>query len=721
MAEKGVLLENRYRLVDVLGRGGMSTVYLAEDMKLPGSLWAVKELVCFESRHLGQIKESFEREAAMLSSLRHPNLPVIVDYFTSEDRAYLVMEYVRGKTLLQIFEEAGGELPAETVEAWALQGATVLDYLHTLDPPVIFRDVKPANIMQCDDGSLKLIDFGLARCFDPRKPGDTFPAASWGFASPEQLSDVAQTDPRSDIYSWGATFYFLLTGKIPPSADVRRPVAELNPRVSGHLARAIDRALKGARDERFSNFGQIIAQLKAPSAHHGRRFPWIPAALALLLAALLLVLLRASPPIRREPHAPPSRSLPGWEDFKARGDDFASKGRYAEAVEEYAKSLTRRPRNGEVHILRENAMISLMGSKAVRVGLVLPLTGFGARAGVLACRGAALAQEEINARGGIGGRKVFLALSDDRSTVKESIASLRSLAVDASICSVIGPLSLRQVNAVAPIANEAGLPLVSPTSSSPDIFALGGAIFSTAFTYFREIGEIARAAASEGPRSRPGVLLNVTDEFSQETAAAFKTHARRRGAQDILTVEYRNKTEDFAPQAADFVKMTVCSVFFSGYNDDQLVKFCRALKNAGLSIPVYCLPMALDEERSPEDKKALEGVVFAQYFSPFAPESASFVSRYRRLFRMESPSQFTAETYEAARLVFSAIEGSGGGRREIRAHLAALGTTLPPFPGLMGSVVPSRGRSGGKVHLLQIRDGSPAAMNQPAGAGRGGQ
>ncbi len=211
------LLEGRYLIVETIGRGGMGAVYKALDMRLENTPVAVKEMStnALGPGKLAEAVEAFKKEASMLIKLRHPALPRITDYFSNgDDRWYIVMDYIEGETLEAIAQKRGPIPEAELID-WAKQICGVLDYLHNQAPPVIFRDLKPANIMLTSNNEIKLIDFGIARHFKPGTTSDTSHYASLGFSPPEQYGE-GQTDSRSDIYSLGATMHYLLTG-IDPS------------------------------------------------------------------------------------------------------------------------------------------------------------------------------------------------------------------------------------------------------------------------------------------------------------------------------------------------------------------------------------------------------------------------------------------------------------------------------------------------------------------------
>ena len=252
------LLHNRYVIVRILGQGGMGAVYLATDTLDENRVVALKEMsnAALTDRHdLALAAEQFRREAQLLRRLRHANLPMVSDEFTIGDRNYLVMEYVPGSTLQQMLDRGDGPFPESRILAWANQLCDVLDYLHRQEPPIIFRDLKPANIMIMADDRLKLIDFGIARLFKPGQRQDTMLLGTQGYAAPEQYGG-GQSDARSDIYALGATLFSLLTGQDPaqmPALKPLPPVRSYRPDVSPHLETAVMRATRISADERWQS------------------------------------------------------------------------------------------------------------------------------------------------------------------------------------------------------------------------------------------------------------------------------------------------------------------------------------------------------------------------------------------------------------------------------------------------------------------------------------
>ncbi len=214
---QGVLLQNRYRVISQVGTGGFGVVYKAVDTQHTERLVAIKAINLSGLRPQAVIEatDAFKREVLLLSHLSHPNLPRIYDHHTTPENCYLAMEFIEGETIEQCMSKAPeGRLPLSEVLEIGIQLCTVLDYLHSQQPPVIFRDLKPSNIMRTPRGHIYLIDFGIARHFKPGQAKDTAALGSPGYAAPEQYGR-AQTTPRSDIYSLGALLHHLLTTHDP--------------------------------------------------------------------------------------------------------------------------------------------------------------------------------------------------------------------------------------------------------------------------------------------------------------------------------------------------------------------------------------------------------------------------------------------------------------------------------------------------------------------------
>jgi len=242
--EPGILLAGRYRVERLLGEGASSRVWLARDTRERGRVWAVKELdfraICPADRP--EALELFEREAGILLRLRHPSLPRVLHRFTQDGREFLVMERVEGPTLADVLRSRAEPLEEALVASWGVQICEVLGYLHGLRPPVVYRDLKPSNVMVSVRGPLKLVDFGIARPMRPGRPGDTTAYGTPGYAPPEQYQGRAET--RSDLYALGATLFELLTARDPqPFGFAFPPAREFNPALSLEMEDLLSRCL----------------------------------------------------------------------------------------------------------------------------------------------------------------------------------------------------------------------------------------------------------------------------------------------------------------------------------------------------------------------------------------------------------------------------------------------------------------------------------------------
>jgi eukaryotic-like serine/threonine-protein kinase len=324
LLESGTILRDRYEIVQLVGQGGMGAVYRANDKRLEGRICAIKEILPellsgsnAEGSDLEQTVEQFYQEASTLARLDHPNLPKVSDYFSERGREYLVMDFVAGRDLQEVLAEAKRQdtrLSESQVLTWADQLLDALVYLHTQEPPVLHRDIKPGNIKVTPQGRIKLVDFGLVKVMQPDETRTVTVVQGRGTAAYTPLEqyggDSGHTDVRSDIYSTGATLYHLLAGVPPQDAKERflrpgslAPLRQLNPSVSSRTERAIFQALAMHPDERPKSIAMLRAQLFGEShTTDNMTKEMIPPAdwgeilvqNRLLIGALLIVLLIAT-------------------------------------------------------------------------------------------------------------------------------------------------------------------------------------------------------------------------------------------------------------------------------------------------------------------------------------------------------------------------------------------------------------------------------------------
>jgi serine/threonine protein kinase len=267
------LLAGRYQLLSRIGQGGMGAVYKAADTRFNNRPVAIKEMssIGLTPTRLLEAEAAFEHEAHLLADLLHPNLPRIYEHFAENDRSYLVMDFIEGQTLEEYLDQkGGGPLPVDQVITWAEQLCDVLNYLHSHQPPIIFRDLKPANVMISESGHVYLIDFGIARIFKPGKQHDTVALGSPGYAAPEQYGK-AQSTPRSDIYSLGALLHHLLTGVDPSEQPFFfRDASQVNPAIDPALDALLKQMLAMDSDRRPASALDVLNALKGAVTNQTR-------------------------------------------------------------------------------------------------------------------------------------------------------------------------------------------------------------------------------------------------------------------------------------------------------------------------------------------------------------------------------------------------------------------------------------------------------------------
>jgi len=261
MLEIGSLVDGKYKILTKVGQGGMSVVYLAINEKA-NKQWAIKEVRKDGIKDFEVVKQGLVAETEILKKLNHPNLPSIIDVIDQDDSFIIIMDYIEGNSLNKALEEFGAQ-PQENVINWAKQLCDVLGYLHTRKSPIIYRDMKPANVMLKPDGNVTLIDFGTAREFKEKNLADTTCLGTVGYAAPEQFGGMGQTDARTDIYCLGATLYHLVTGMNPcePPYEIK-PIREINPALSGGLERIILKCTQRDPNDRYQSAAELMYALE---------------------------------------------------------------------------------------------------------------------------------------------------------------------------------------------------------------------------------------------------------------------------------------------------------------------------------------------------------------------------------------------------------------------------------------------------------------------------
>ncbi|WP_026517606.1 serine/threonine protein kinase [Butyrivibrio sp. MC2021] len=290
MLQIGSLVDGKYKVLSVIGQGGMSTVYLVMNEKA-NKPWAIKEVRKDAVANYQVVRQSLITETNLLKNLSHPYLPSIVDVIDDEGRFLIVMDYIEGNTLDKALATMGPQ-PQEYVIEWGIQLCDVFEYLHSRTPAIIYRDLKPGNIMLRPNGRICLVDFGTAREYKANHAGDTSYLGTRGFAAPEQFGGMGQTDARTDVYCLGATMYNLLTGHTsnePPYEFY--PIRYWNPNLSSGLEKIIAKCVQNNPADRYQSCAEVMYDLqhyKQLDRDYKKTAKMSVAAVALLTAGAVL-------------------------------------------------------------------------------------------------------------------------------------------------------------------------------------------------------------------------------------------------------------------------------------------------------------------------------------------------------------------------------------------------------------------------------------------------
>ena len=261
MLQIGSIVDGKYKILNKIGQGGMSVVYLAMNERA-NKQWAIKEVRKDGVQNFEVVKQGLIAETDLLKKLNHPNLPSIIDVIDGDGTFLIVMDYIEGKSLSSILKEYGAQSQEDVID-WSKQMCDVLGYLHSRQPPIIYRDMKPANIMLKPDGKVMLIDFGTAREFKEKSVADTTCLGTQGYAAPEQYGGHGQTDARTDIYCLGATMYHLLTGHNPSEPPYEMyPIRYWNPELSSGLEEIVLKCTQRNPKDRYQSCAELMYALE---------------------------------------------------------------------------------------------------------------------------------------------------------------------------------------------------------------------------------------------------------------------------------------------------------------------------------------------------------------------------------------------------------------------------------------------------------------------------
>ncbi|MGM9992189.1 MAG: ABC transporter substrate-binding protein [Candidatus Bruticola sp.] len=754
----GTVLQKRYKVVGLLGRGGFGAVYRVTDLRLPGKFWALKELRYPDKSQLAEAKRSFEREARLLSSLIHRSLPVIVDFFSEGESTFLLMEEIQGCNLAQLVEENG---PPSEVEAlrWGLEIAKVLEYLHSQQPPIIFRDLKPENVMISSDGHIKLIDFGLARFFDPTKKRDTSAVGSVGYAPPEVWEDSSQTDVRSDIYSFGATLYFVLTGKPPSPIYGRHQLSPYCPNINPNFSKLVLWCMQVNPSERCQNMGQVIKELIAILSVVASDDPILKDELRAesfcRVAAQSInrphhvVVANANPSSSLVVHSPRAASTSklatiliivcsllfiwgawggllsvlnghSWEfdiPYELVNSDketarlYINQQNWPKAMVCLVQAVTRHPSDAEAHIMKENVNVYLSGKKYFRLPAFMTLSGANAPEAYRLLYGIAMAQNDFNRSGGAkDGRLAVIDIYDDRSSMETAAGICSSISGDQEYLGVIGPFSSQFSLALSPLFNAAQLPILTPVVSAPGIWEQGPCIFTASDTNAARCRVIADYLVKKGYR-RVGIVIDRDSVLSANVADYFRSSFKKAGG--FIGSEVYFSNVKFDRVIDKFVQDKVDCIFFSDHRGTPLALFAEELRSRGIDVPIASQVAPFTKDLISVGGSSADGLILSGYFHCDSPDPVTkrYTERFRRLFGGISPSHLDASAFDAANIMLSAYKNGVKTRQEMRSYLHSIGAD-PKEPqarlcwkGATGTFSLARQLDIRDIYLIEIRKG----------------
>ncbi len=703
----GQILNNRYRVVRLLGEGGFGAVYRAWDVNLSIPC-AVKE--SFGSASTDSTRQ-FAREANILASLRHPNLPKVTDYFSIPGQGqYLVMEYIDGENLEEkLANHGGGPLNEAQVVDWSTQILKALIYLHAQTPPIIHRDIKPANIRVTPQGQAILVDFGIAKFLDPSARTTVGARAITPGYSPFEQYGQASTDARSDIYALGATMYHLLTCQQPPESiqrminDTLPPLQQLVPHLSPRVCWAIDRAMQsdpGMRwqtaadfltalvdqpasepvfvvpktsvaglsahavplDARASVPGTLvvpelqpgIAPIGTPAAKKKSRVGCVVASvvgLFVLFACGFVILLGALSDNTSSGNQPTQFLAQATEpQLAAAAPVQATTAGGPSVIGPYATQVAPPVSDGET----------------VKVGLLAPLSGQVPTFGVSVQEGAQLAVKEWNARGGVLGKPIELVIADSQCSADPAVNAATKLIDQDKVKYLVGEVCSSASIPVSEIANQKRVVQISPTSTNS--FVTVGQDGKTKPFSFRACfidsfqGKMmAKFAMSRGYKTA-FIMYDPDNSYVSSLAAAFDQTFTEIGGQVVGKETYNASDTDFSASLNKVANSKAEVLFLPDYYPIANLVGAQA-KDRGIT----AVMMGGDGwDSSDLDVKAVDGSFYANHYDPSdtRPILVDWLKVYGAEYKDASgqdkvPDTLAALSYDATNLLIAAIEKSG--------------------------------------------------------------
>ncbi len=744
MLAPNTILQSRYRVIRQLGQGGMGTVYEAVDQRLDTTI-ALKESHFTDER----LRKQFEREARLLARLRHPAMTRVIDHFEESDGQFLVMDFISGEDLWEMIKRRGAPFPPEEVFRWGDQLLDALDYLHTQESPIIHRDIKPQNLKLTGRGQIILLDFGLAKGFAGQISHVMASSSIFGYtpnyAPLEQIQGTG-TNPRSDLYSLAATLYHLTSGAPPPDAltrataslsdlpDPLRPADELNPQVTPALATVLKRAMSLNPNHRPSSASEMRQTLREASDHI--MAPREDGAETIVLPPTIVSSPQTQPTqIRETANVPPTEANAETQKTPEILPTLASPDPSIETIRASAPlhlpktfvqttpKLNRLPWLSislvglllvgiaiAIFAFRGSSEGNLTGGNSgstgnpVKVGVFADLTGQLSSFGQSTKNGIQMATDEINAAGGINGRKIELVIEDSQGEPSKSADAATKLIQKDNVVALIGSegASTNSI-AAAPSAQQAQVPMISPSSTNPKVTQIGDYIFRVCFIDPFQGEVMAKFAANTLKAKRAAILSDFNSDYSKGLTQLFKSNFTKLGGEIVMEQAYTQRDRDFAGQLNAIRTVKPDVIYVPGYYQEAGIIAKRATQ-LGINAPL----LGGDGWDAPQlwdlGSDYLNGNYISNHYSVDgpSPKTQKFVTAYKAKYNGVAPDALAALAYDAMLLLADAIKRAGttDGPR-LRDAIAQ--TTN--FPGVTGNITINAERNPVKpAVVLELRD-----------------
>lgn len=681
MLAQAQIINNRYRIVRLLGQGGFGAVYRAWDLNLNIPV-ALKE----NTETSPEAARQFAREANILAGLRHPNLPKVTDYFVLPSQGqYLVMEYIEGEDLIEKLEKNGGPLPESEVLAIADQMLSALAYLHTQDPPIIHRDIKPQNIRITTTGQAILVDFGIAKLSDGSKKTTVGARAVTPGYSPHEQYGQGTTDQRTDIYALGATLYTLLTCQVPPESiervieDRLAPLSEYNQRLSPSIASAIMHALEVDPRKRWQTAEEMHRAFKTPMSS--------PPATPITVQAppvASTVRVSASEPasfVGRVEPVPHKKKLNGiwialsvvlllgivgFGSFVVIRRMSVRRAIIGTALAPTAPPPTRPPVSSPVQVSSGTTIpVGANSPDSIRIGVLTPLSGAVPSFGLSLQEGVQLAIDEWNAKGGVLGKRIEPLFVDTQCEGGPAVDATNKLIDDDQVKYIIGEVCSKASIPVSEVVNRKKVVQISPTSTNTAVTVdQNGQVkpFSFRACFIDPYQGMAMAKFARGKGYKTAfILYDPGNEYVRGLAEAFELTFTQNGGQIVGKGTYTANQNDFAPNLTD-AKMSQADVLYLPDYYNVVNRIGAQAKSIGLR----AVMMGGDGwDAADLDVDALDGGYYTNHYDPSDDRQAvkDWVHKYGEKYKLDGrpkvPDAIAALGYDSANLLIAAIEKAG--------------------------------------------------------------